>query len=289
MGSYVQSLSKVDTAAGTFDAEIWMWSVCPDDKLQPLKGLEVVNGVKVESSLDSMSQSGGKWWSNRKIAGTFRQDFAVSNYPFDKQTLVISFEDGQYDSRSLKYVADSVDSKIDPAISLRNWDITSFRILAGDKTHPTAYGDPSLSGGESTYPRLDLEIGLRHQDEFGDFVKSTFVVYIAVLLALFSLLIIDGRAGLLGGTVFTVVLSFISLDRLVGPHTSMYLLDKIHFLALAVILAAGAWGGRSIRAVSMGADRAEIHRQDMIAASVLLVLFIVLNAVLIGVAVHSST
>lgn len=290
MGAYVQSLSDIDPAAGTFDADIWLWSVCPDQTIEPLKSLEVVNGLDVESSMDSTQEKDQQWWSNRKIAGKFRQDFAVSNFPFDNQTLVIRLEEGgQNDSRSLKYVADNSGSKLDPDISLRNWTATSFRVVASDTTYPTSYGDPSLPDGESTYPRLDLEVGLQQKDKVGDFVKATFAVYIAVLLALFSLMIVDGRAELLGATVFTVVLSYISTDGLVGKHTSLYLLDKVHLLALAVILAAGIWLVRSAWAASAGGGKTVSHRQDMTAAGAFFIFYVLMNVILIGSAVASSS
>ncbi|MFZ4373952.1 MAG: hypothetical protein ACOYO2_12055 [Mycobacterium sp.] len=285
MGAYMVSLSRVDTAAGSFDADFWMWSVCPDSKLEPLKTAEFVNGVKVTGSLDSTFQRGNQAWSLRKVSGTFRQDFDLSNYPFDRQTLTIDVEEASLYADQLTYTADSRDSKIDPALSLKNWKVDFFRITAGEVTHPTAYGDPALAGADSTYAQLKLEIGLQRGTHVADFMKATFVVYIAALLALVSLMVFDGRVGLLGAATFSVVLSFVSLDRLLGPHDQLYLLDKIHFAALAVIMAAGAWGVRSSRAVSLGADKALIHKQDARAAVALFTLYVLVNAILVWAAI----
>lgn len=114
-------------------------------------------------------------------------------------------------------------------------------------------------------------------------------MYIAGLLALVSLLIIDGRIGLLGATVFTSVLSFLSLDKVLGPHRGLYLLDKVHFATLAVLICAGAWGVRSLRAVSLGGDRAALHRTDLRVATTLFVIYVVVNAALIFSAVRTGT
>lgn len=289
IGAYLSSLSRIDTAAGTFDASFWMWSLCPDEETQPLKTMEFTNGVKIDAGLDSTMQRGKQYWSTRKISGTFRQDFSLANYPFDDQTVVIDIEEGELDTRELTYTADSADSKVEPGLPLKTWTISAFRVTAGEKTHPTTYGDPSLAGGSSTYAELKMAIELHRQSHVGDFLKTTFVVYIAAVLALVSLLIIDGRVGLLGATMFTVVLSFVNLDRLLGPHDQPYLLDKVHFATLGLIMAAGAWGVRSTRAVSMGADKAKIHRQDVRAAIVLLAIFIAVNAVLIASAIRSAS
>ena len=288
LGAYVVSLSRIDTAVGTFDADFWTWSLCPDSKIEPLKTMEFVNGVKVNDSLDSTFQRGNQWYSLRKISGTFRQDFDLSNYPFDRQTLNIDVEEAGLYASDLTYIADSADSKVDPGLSMKNWRVDSFRITAGEITHPTAYGDPAMSGSDSTYAQLRMEIGLRRGTHVADFLKATFVVYIAALLALVSLLVLDGRVGLLGAATFSVVLSFVSLDRLLGPHDQLYLLDKIHFAALAVIMAAGAWGVRSTRAVSLGADKAQIHRSDARAAVVLFAVYLIVNAILVFSAIRST-
>lgn len=288
MGAYIVSLSRVDTAAGTFDADLWMWSLCPDAKVEPLKTMEFVNGLKVTSSLDTTLQRGDRWWSLRKITGTFRQDFDLSNYPFDRQTLTIDTEDAVLYASDLAFTADAADSKVDPGLRLKTWKIDSFGITAGEVTHPTAYGDPDLPGADSTYAQLKLEIGLQRGAHVADFLKATFVVYIAALLALVSLMVFDGRVGLLGAATFTVVLSFVSLDRLLGPHDSLYLLDKIHFAALAVIAAAGAWGVRSTRLVSLGADKARIHTLDAWAAIALLVVYLVVNVILVASAIRGA-
>lgn len=288
MGVFLVSLSKVDTAAGSFDADFWMWSLCPNDEVQPLKTIEFVNAVKIDADIDSTEQKGKLWWSTRKFSGSFRQDFPMASYPFDKQTLRITMEEGVVDTRQLKYEADTAESRYEPTLELKTWKVDSFRVKAADVTHPTTYGDPTLVGGDSTYTSLNIEIGLDRRSEVADFLKATFAVFVAGMLALVSLLIIDGRVGLLGATMFTVVLSFVSLDRVLGPHDNLYLLDKIHFATLGVIMAAGAWGVRSTRAISMGADKVKVHRLDLRAAAVLFAIYAAVTAVLIVMAIRGS-
>lgn len=285
LGAYVVSAHNIDMAKNTFDADFWLWSICPDKETEPLKSIEFVNGAKVDTSLYSITEKDKQWWTTMKVKGSFRQDFSLTNYPFDDQTLRVVMEEGGLDTRDLVYTADTVESKIDPDFDLSSWHVEDFEFKAGDVTHPTTYGDPSLSGGHSTYAQLELNIGLERDSHWTEFLRASFAVFIAACLALVSLLITDGRVGLLGATMFTVVLSFVSLDRLLGPHESMYLLDKLHFVALAVIMAAAAWGVRSLRAISLGADRHQRHRSDLRAAAVLFALYLLANGVLVGMAI----
>lgn len=288
IGAFVTSVSQVDTAGGTFRADFWMWSVCPTKDIEPLKTVEFLNGVDTSASLDSMIQRGDKWWATRKFSGEFRQDFSLEDYPFDAQPLVIEIEEGVLDSRDLVYVADTHNSGMDPAVELPGWRLKDFKVSGGINTHPTSFGDPSLPDGDSNYAALKMQVGVERA-RFGNFIKATFSLYITALLALISLFIVDGRPGLLGATMFAVVLSFVSVERVVGPHDGLYLLDQLHFAALALIMATTAWGVHSLRITH--ADPATLAgqgRKDVKAALILLGLYVVVNAVLIGRAVFSG-
>lgn len=287
MGAFIISLSQVDTATGTFKADFWMWSVCPTPDIEPLKTVEFLNGVSTTGSLDSLIQRGDQWWATRKFTGTFRQDFSLRNYPFDEQPLAINIEEGVLDTRDLVYVADAGESGMDPAVDLPGWRLKDFRVIDGRAIHPTTFGDPSLPGGSSRYASLKLQVGVERA-HFANFLKATFPLYIAALLALISLIVTDGRMSLLGATMFAVVLSFVSVERVVGPHDGVYLLDQLHFATLALIMAATALGVMSLRAIARGGDPERQRRVDLRASGGLLAGYLVLNLILIALAIADA-
>lgn len=284
LGAYITSLSQVDTAAGTFRADFWMWSVCPSNELEPLKTLEFVNAVSVQPSLDSTLKRDGGWWATRKFTGIFRQDFSLHNYPFDEQPLVIDIEEGVLDTRDFVYAADNENSGMNPAVDLAGWRLKDFQLTGGVTTHPTTFGDPSLPGGVSRYATLKMQVGVE-RNHMANFVKATFPLYISALLALISLTVTDGRMSLLGATTFAVVLSFVSVEKLVGPHDGVYLLDQLHFATLALIMAVTGQGVISLRAIGHGGDAAVQRRRDLRGAAILLGVYVVLNLILIGRAI----
>lgn len=287
IGAYVTSISQVDTAAGTFRADFWLWSICPTRDPEPLRTIEFVNGVSTEGSLDSLLQRNGQWWATRKISGIFRQDFSLRNYPFDEQPLLIRMEEGVLDTRELTYVADAPNSGMNPAVDLPGWRLRDFRLSNSVTSHPTTFGDPSLPRGVSRYASLTMRVGVE-RNHMANFVKATFPIYIAALLALVSLVVSDGRISLLGATTFAVVLSFVSVEKLVGPHDGVYLLDQLHFATLALIMAATGFGVISLRTVAEGGDAALQRRRDLKGAAVLLAAYLVLNLVLIGLAIADA-
>lgn len=287
VGAYVTSLSQVDTAAGTFRADFWMWSVCPTAELEPLKTIEFINAVSAQGSLDSTLERDQGYWATRKFSGVFRQDFSLRNYPFDEQPLLIQFEEGVLDTRDFVYIADGANSGMNPAIQLAGWMLKDFRLTGGVNAHPTTFGDPSLPRGVSRYTSGRMRIGVE-RNHVANFIKATFPLYIAALLALISLVISDGRMGLLGATMFSVVLSFVSVERVVGQHDGVYLLDKLHLATLGLIMGATAWGVPSLRVLTKDPHNAVQHRRDLIACGVFGGAYVLVNVVLIALAAFGA-
>lgn len=293
IGAFVQSLDDVDNAAGTFKADLWMWSVCPTKDNEPLKTMEFTNAVDVTGDLDATLQRGDKWWAVRKVRGTFRQDFSLQNYPFDHEPLVITMEEAVLDVRDLVYSADATNSAVDPTVHLPGWILGDFTITSGTITHPTNYGDPSLAPGESAYASLQLSLGAERA-HWSNFAKVTLPIYIVAILVLVSLLfdvaendMFLGRMGVLGTAMFAIVLSFLSVDTIVGQHEGMFLLDQLHMVALFLIVAATGWGVFAHVAIRRGTDAAVIQHWDGRVTIVLLTLFVLVNIICVTMAIQA--
>ena len=56
--------------------------------------MEFINADRVTSRLESSTQRGELVWRQRKIRGTFRHNWDLRNFPFDRQTLTIAIEEG---------------------------------------------------------------------------------------------------------------------------------------------------------------------------------------------------
>lgn len=245
VGAFLTGIHDMDNATGTFRAEMWLWSVCPTKDLEPLKTMEFTNAVSTSGGLDSVLQRGNQWWATRKVSGTFRQDYQLQNYPFDTEALTITVEEAVLDSRDLVYTADTANSKMDPGVAIRGWKLSDFKIAARIIEHPTSYGDPSLKDGTSRYAQLVITL-TAERSHWLNFIKAILPIYIAAFLVLMVLNFDVGelfltRVSVFGTTMFAVVLSFINVERFVGVHEGLFLLDQIHIFALILILSATAW------------------------------------------------
>jgi len=293
IGVYFTSVHSVDTAAGTFDADFWMWSVCPTEAAKPLETIQFLNAESVEGQLEATLPRGKSWWSTRMFSGTFRQDFQLSNYPFDQQTLTLQLEESVLDVRGLRYVADTAASGLDKALMLPGWTISDMQLKTGSTTRATTFGDPSLPNGESTYASATITMKADRAAKTSSFIKATFPLFIAAFLALISMAfdVVEtetfmGRMGALGSILFAVVLSYVSLDQLIGEHKGLYFLDQVHFAALMLLLAATAWSVPAHRVAGRWIDEDTIRRWDLRFTLALAALYVVANIVLIHLALR---
>ena len=91
---YVTDLYGLDLGGGTFGASFWVWGV-GQDAGRALRSMEFANADRVAASLESTVPRGSVAWSQRKVTGTFRQDWDLRNFPFDRHSLEIPARGGR--------------------------------------------------------------------------------------------------------------------------------------------------------------------------------------------------
>jgi hypothetical protein len=290
IGAYVTSIHNVDTVAGTFQADAWTWSLCPGAVRDALATIEATNADAVATALHTVVPRGRLRWEQQKLSGTFRDDFDVRLYPFDRHRLVIALEEGRSDTRELVYAFDRQNSGVSERIRVPGWTVGGFGAAVSEAETRTNFGDPSLPPGSAArYAHLDLSVGLSRSD-VGTFVKLTFPVYVAALLALLGLLLhgegrslLNARLGLLSGLLFAIVLNLRSTDEVVGTAPSLTLMDLIHFAALALVFATTA--AAAVMAVDRDEGEAATARRRRLDRRFLVWgggLYLAANAALIG-------
>lgn len=214
------ALHDLDMTHGTFGADFWVWSVCPNDTYKPLSTMEFIDADSTNMSYVLHQVVNGTYWTQAKITGTFRHPWDLTKFPFGGQQLVIEMEDAESLATEFTYVPDVADSIQEPDLQLDGWRVTASHLAAGTHRYVTTFGDPRDPGGVSDFPRLTLTITLGRQDKVTSFFKLTFVVYIAFLISLISyflnlgsLTMLTARLGVISGTLFAVAVNLRSAQR----------------------------------------------------------------------------
>jgi hypothetical protein len=247
VGINIEELYDLDLANDTFGTVLWLWALCPSARSAPLETIALPTG----SNLD-LGDVHGRWvgdagfYQYRRIQGTFRHDWDMSHYPFDRQRLVIPIDETDLGSKVVLFEPDIASSFLSPEIRSRHeeWDISDLALEASVSEEPSTYGLPDAEA--DGYARLEAAVVLERTQVL-TFLKLTAGVFAAALIALLALFLdprdrgfFGSRLSVLAGVLFGVLISMRTADAFIGDASRLTLVAKIHLVALGLIITIGA-------------------------------------------------
>jgi hypothetical protein len=134
IGVNIEDLYDLDMAGDTFGAILWVWSVCPSAELKPLETI-VFPTARVGLNLDQIKTedvSSGLNYAYRRVQGTFRYNWDMDNYPFDRHRVVIPIDETHYGAARLVFEPDVRESFLTPDIRdrLDEWRVSDLTLEA---------------------------------------------------------------------------------------------------------------------------------------------------------------
>ena len=284
VGIYVTSIHDIDFKQKEYALNLWLWLKYKNRDFDFLQNLEVPQAKAVEKSFSTIDSSNGQIYLLMKLQCVMKDSWRIGNFPFDHQTLRFSIENSQFDKKSLVFIPDTVGNHYDPRFALRGWSIDSCIMSAGNKIYETGFGDESLAKPRTEYSTFRLRMVIT-RDATGLFWKMFLGMYIAFLIAYVCFYIhsdgIDSRFGLSVGSLFAVIGNKYIIDSALPESTSFTLVDTLHGLTLFSIFAIITATAYSLLLVKRNQFQ-KARRFDMIAAQVLLLVYVVANIYFIG-------
>jgi hypothetical protein len=278
-GIYITSIHDIDFKQKEYTVDLWLWLKYKNKDFDFSKNLEIPQAKSVEKSYYTIDSSNNRIYMLMKLQCIMKDNWKIANFPFDRQKLRLSFENSQYDSRSLVFDIDTLGNHYDPKFTLRGWTIDSFDISSGKKMYETTFGDESLSKPHVEYSSYKVKIGIK-RDAGELFWKMFLGMYVAFLIAYICFYIhadnIDSRFGLSVGSLFAAIGNKYIIDSSLPESNSLTLVDTLHGITLLfifLIVAASAYALRLVKKDKLSSA----NRFDMIAAQVLLALYIIIN------------
>jgi hypothetical protein len=280
VGIYITSIHDIDFKQKEYVLNFWLWLKYKNKDFDFLQNLEVPMAKTVTRSFATVDSSDNRVYMLMKLQCVMKDSWKIGNFPFDRQNLRLSIENSQYDSKSLVFVADTLGKHYDPRFTLSGWNIDSCIITTGTKIYETAFGDDSYTLPHTEYSAFRVRVGIK-RDAGGLFWKMFLGMYIAFLIAYVCFYIhpdgIDSRFGLSVGSLFAVIGNKYIIDSALPESTSFTLVDTLHGLTLFFIFSVITATAYSLRLVKNNKPE-KAHKFDMIAAQVLLLIYVILNA-----------
>jgi hypothetical protein len=278
-GIYITSIHDIDFKQNEYTVNLWLWLTYKRKEFDFVQNLEIPQAKTFTKSFSTIDTSNGRVYLLMKLQCVMKDSWRINNFPFDRQKLRLSIENSQFDSHSLVFAADTLGKHYDPRFTLRGWRIDSFRMTAGVKAYETTFGDESLAKPHVEYGAFRINIGIG-RDAGELFWKMFLGMYISFLIAYMCFYIhsdnIDSRFGLSVGSLFAAIGNKYIIDSSLPDSTSLTLVDTLHGITLFSILAVVTSSAFSLSLVKKGKIK-QAQRFDIIAAQVLLAVYIILN------------
>lgn len=279
-GIYVTSIHDINFKDKEYTVDFWLWLKYKNKDFNFVENLEIPQAKTVEKSFSTIDTTGNEVYILMKLQCIMKDSWAIDNFPFDHQTLRLSIENSQFDSKSLVFATDTAGKQFDPRFTLRGWKIDSLKISAGTKVYETAFGDTSIKPPHTEYSNFKVRVGIS-RDAMGLFWKMFLGMYVAFLIAYMCFYIhadsIDSRFGLSVGSLFAVIGNKYIIDGSLPESTTFTLVDTLHGITLIFILVVIVATAFSLRMIKKGKIN-EAIKFDKFFSIALLAIYVVLNA-----------
>ncbi|MEP7164344.1 MAG: hypothetical protein ABI741_06610 [Ferruginibacter sp.] len=279
VGIYVTSIHDIDFKQKEYTITFWLWLKYKNKSFDFERNLEIPQAKTILKSFPTTDTTGGNISMLMKLQCVMKDSWKITSFPFDRQKLRLSFENSQFDTRSLIFVADTP-GKHYGRFTINGWLIDSFNISIDKKLYETAFGDDSLEEPRSEYSAFRVNIGIERTGPWSLFLKIFLGMYVAFLISYVCFYIhadsIDARFGLSVGSLFAVIGNKYIVDSALPDTAAIGLVDTLHGLTLLCIFIVIACTTYALRLAKINKIK-QANRFDMISAQVLLLVYVILN------------
>ncbi|MGW1072950.1 hypothetical protein [Streptomyces sp. NPDC002537] len=267
LGVYLPALYDIDPSHNSFSARLNVWSLCPRADLDPIPNMLFSNGYQPKQGNSVRTSSGGVFRHLTVIEGRFRQGWDLHDYPFDRNTLEVLFTSSR-DASKFVFEPDARNSAYDHHVHVPGWRVTGMHLEALEHKFVTNFGDPELPPGSGiSYSRLKVLVSVQRSGAymlFWQLVSPVLIVFLVTSLTFtlsdVSASFFQSRIGVLGASLFTILLSMNKVDSSLPPDSGITLIDQLHLLALGYVLIAVAAAMLSWHLVIKGHSETAVRR-----------------------------
>ena len=287
VGLYVINVYDINLSSQTYYLTGYVWMRWQGEN-DPTGSLEFTNTVEEWGLLRKnlyekpLVLGDGSYYQATRIQGRFFQPFDLTNYPLDKQKLILLIENSA-NADKVVFLPDTDASGYDQNLMAPGWNITSLQMESLLHDYGTSFGNPADLG---TYSALRFALDLTRVQNL--FIWKLMLPLVIVLFTNWLALTlsptrIDVRTAMPATALLTTVfLQQASLDA-IPQVASLVLMDKIYAVAYGVLVLTFArivWDNTHIKEEDVQAVR-QMHRMDLISLALQVVGFVLVTSVMV--------
>lgn len=245
VGAYVNDTQSLNLREHSYAMDIYVWFRWRDPSINPAETVEIVNPCELWGHVRNLQYEqplllpSGELYQVLRMQGRFSRKFFFNNFPYDRQKLVVEFEDSVNEVNQLVYEADEKPISINPRLVLPGFRVGVPSLVIESFAYPTDFGDTRRTSSNA-YSRVRIEIPIRRPTGTSTLkmlLPVLCVVFGASLMLRLKVTYIDARLGVGITSLLTVVAIQLAANETMPSVDYLVLMDKIHLAAYGYVLA----------------------------------------------------
>ncbi len=286
VGAYVISVHNINFHDKEYTVRFWLWFLHNQAEFDFSKQLDIPNAKSIDFEAPIIDTIDNKAWVIMKMKCTMKESWNVADFPFDEQVLRVQIENTLFDNSRLLFLPDTLGSRFDDEEAIDGWTISDFKVSSTTNDYHTGFGDSRPGKDASRFSQFLMTMRIE-RNALGLFMKIFIGMYIAFLIAIISFTPhpseLEPRFGLPVGGLFAAVGNKYIIDSLLPESSTFTLVDTLHTLTFLSIFATLVISAITLKLVDY--EKEQLARKvNRVGSVVVIVLYVLLNAVFIGIA-----
>ena len=274
VGVYVNDIQTIDLKQHTYALDAYIWFRWKNPELDPASSMEFMNPNELWGHIltpayeEPEALPNGELYQVVRIQGRFSRKMPLYNYPFDRQTLAMVFEDTRNELGDLVYEVDTGGVTLNSALVLPGYDIGVPTLTVTESGYPTNFGDTRIEK-PSNYTRATLAVPVtRPRVAYATklLVPVLAVIACAALMFLLAPTYVDARVDVGITSLLTIVALQMTFNQDLPDVGYLMLMDKVYLSSYGFVIFGLAVVVRTTRAIGTTAEATAmgLHRRALI-------------------------
>jgi hypothetical protein len=253
VGVYVNDIQQLDLQTHSYVMDFYVWFRWQNPDINPQATLEFMNPYQlwghINTPLYEEPQDLPDGWKYTAIRyqGQFNSKLPLEKYPFDRQNLVVEFEDNSSGSNGMKFVADANAVTMNPDLTLPGYILEKPTLTIADKPYPTNFGDTRLTSLEP-YSHVTVTVAV-HRPWFTYAIKVILPIFLVAACAALVFFIhpsyVEGRIGMGITALLTLVALQLTSNSQLPEVDYLMMIDMLYIAAYLFVIASLAQAVRT--------------------------------------------
>jgi hypothetical protein len=292
VGAFINDIQTIDLKLHSYAVDLYVWFKWSDAAINPAESIEFTNPselwghVRTTNFEAPVTLPSGELYQVLRVQGRFSKKMPLYNYPFDRQTLTVAFEDSLREKTLLEYESDLGGLSFNKEMVLPGYRLGTARMEISDRVYPTDFGDPRQKGA-NVFSQVKLELPIQRPVMTYSLKLLLPILCVIVCAALMFILkptLVDPRLNIGITCLLTIVALQITLNEDLPDVDYLVLMDKIYVGAYLFVIAGLGVVVRTTSLIeSNGMEAAHaLHKRSLLG---LTGTYLAVCAVLVGLAI----